>query len=130
MAKQFGFEQGLDWPIFLLVGWILITIPFAVDQAHSFGEWRKLAGRFLLFYWALLVFRMQRQDTLYYQLALVAVLGASVISVYGIWDYFERGGTIVDAIKSRGNRAYAPSSHSHWLATYLVLVFPIVSHFL
>ena len=39
----------IDWPILLLTVWVLFTIPFAVDQAHSLTEWRKLAARILVF---------------------------------------------------------------------------------
>ncbi len=112
----------LDWPILLLIGWVLITIPFAVDQAHSFTEWRKLAGRFLVFYWTLLVFQRQRQDQFVLHVSLAVLVGALSISGYAIWDFLERGGTLVH----RGVRAVAPSSHSHWLGTYLVMAWPIV----
>ena len=115
-------RTSIDWPILLLIGWILFTIPFAVDQAHSFTEWRKLAGRFLVFYWALLVFQRQRQDEFLFQVSLAVMVGALSISGYAIWDFIERGGTLVH----RGVRAVAPSSHSHWLATYLVMAWPIV----
>ena len=50
------------------------------------------------------------------------MVGAFSISGYAIWDFIERGGTLVH----RGVRAVAPSSHSHWLATYLVMAWPIV----
>jgi len=112
----------IDWPIFLLLVWILITIPFAVDQAHSLTEWRKLAGRFLVFYWALLVFQRHRQDQFLFHVSLAVMVGALSLSGYAIWDFIERGGTLVH----RGVRAVAPSSHSHWLATYLVMAWPIV----
>ena len=112
----------IDWPILLLIVWVLFTIPFAVDQAHSFTEWRKLAGRFLVFYWALLVLQRQRQDQFIFHVSLAVMVGAFSISGYAIWDFIERGGTLVH----RGVRAVAPSSHSHWLATYLVMAWPIV----
>lgn len=112
----------LDWLIILLVVWILLTIPFAVDQAHSFTEWRKLAGRFLVFYWALLVFQRQPKDEFIHRLSIAVIVGAISLSGYAIYDFFERGGTIVD----RGVRALAPSSHSHWLGTYVVMAWPIV----
>jgi O-antigen ligase len=105
-----------------LIAWVLVTIPFAVDQAHSFTEWRKLAGRFLVFYWALLVFQRQRQDEFLFHVSLAVVVGVLSLSGYAIWDFFERGGTIVN----RGVRALAPSSHSHWLATYVVIAWPLV----
>jgi len=112
----------IDWPILLLLVWILITIPFAVDQAHSLTEWRKLAGRFLVFYWALLVFQRHRQDQFLFHVSLAVLVGALSLSGYAIWDFIERGGTLMH----RGVRAVAPSSHSHWLATYLVMAWPIV----
>ena len=116
----------IDWPIFFLLLWILITVPFAIDQAHSLTEWRKLAGRFLVFYWALLVFQKQPQKDFLVHVGLAVAIGAFIISGYAIWDFIERGGTLMH----RGVRAVAPSSHSHWLATYLVMAWPIVFLFL
>jgi hypothetical protein len=48
-------RSPIDLPLFLFVGWILFTVPFAIDPVYSFSEWRKLAAQVLLFYWVLLV---------------------------------------------------------------------------
>jgi len=48
-------RSQIDLPLLLFVGWVLFTVPFAIDPAYSFSEWRKLAAQVLLFYWALLV---------------------------------------------------------------------------
>jgi putative inorganic carbon (hco3(-)) transporter len=48
-------RSPIDLPLFLFVGWVLLTVPFAIDPAYSFSEWRKLAAQVLLFYWVLLV---------------------------------------------------------------------------
>src|SRR5690349_3535995 len=47
----------LNLPILLWLGWILLSVPFAMDPAYSFGEWRKLVVKVLWFFWALLVLR-------------------------------------------------------------------------
>lgn len=48
-------RSPIDLPLLLFVGWVLFTVPFAIDPAYSFSEWRKLAAQVLLFYWVLLV---------------------------------------------------------------------------
>src|SRR5688572_23833952 len=45
----------LDLPLFGFVGWVLLTVPFAVDPAYSFSEWRKLVAHIFVFYWAMFV---------------------------------------------------------------------------
>lgn len=112
----------IDLPVVLLVAWILLTVPFATDPAYSFAEWRKLAGRFLVFYWALLVLRHHEPAVLLPRVLGVVALACAALAGYGLWHFLEAGGTL----KDRGIRALAPSSHSHWLATYMVVAIPML----
>ena len=43
-------KTPLDIPILLYVVWALICVPFAIDQAYSFHEWRKIVAKILLFF--------------------------------------------------------------------------------
>src|SRR5687768_12716823 len=45
----------LDVPLLLFVGWVLATVPFAIDPVYSFSEWRKLLVQIIVFYWVVLV---------------------------------------------------------------------------
>lgn len=119
---SFWVRSPIDLPLGFLVGWILITLPFSVDPIYSFTEWRKVAGRILVFYWAMLVFQHQPKKELCWQVTQIVVLGALVLSILGIVEFIQKGGTLLE----RGQRALVFSSHSHWLATYMVMAGPFV----
>ena len=118
----FWVRSPIDLPLGLLVVWILLTLPFSIDPIYSFSEWRKVAGRILVFYWAMLVFQHQPRSELCWQVTQIVVLGAFVLSVLGIVEFIQKGGTLLE----RGQRALVFSGHSHWLATYLVMAGPFV----
>ncbi len=116
-------RNSIDLPLALLVGWILITIPFSIDPAYSFVEWRKLAARILVFYWALLVLK-NNTGTDYWKSVIVAVLvGASTVGFYGIWYFIENGGQLLDLTV----RAQPPLSNSPWLATLMLIALPFAA---
>ena len=112
----------IDLPLFGFVGWVLCTVPFATDPAYSFSEWRKLAAQVLVFYWAMFVLRRHRRIELSRQIIWAVVLGSLVLSGFALVDFILRGGTWRDRLV----RAGAPYSDYNWLATYLVLVIPIL----
>jgi len=112
----------LDLPFFLLVVWILVTIPFATDPAYSFAEWRKLVTQMLVFYWALLVVRRYGDGATRRQILAAVVIGTVALSLYALVDFVQRNGSLMD----RQVRAWAPSSDSNWLTTYLVIGIPLV----
>jgi heptosyltransferase-3/putative inorganic carbon (HCO3(-)) transporter len=112
----------IDLPLFGFVGWVLCTVPFATDPAYSFSEWRKLVAQVLVFYWAMFVLSSYRRIELSRQIVWAVVLGSLVLSAYALVDFILRGGTWRDRLV----RAGAPYSDYNWLATYLVLVIPIL----
>ncbi len=113
-------RSPVDLPVALLVGWILITIPFSIDPATSFAEWRKLVAHVLVFYWALLVLK-NRADRDYWRYVIRAMLvGVATMSLYAMMVFLQEGGTLVD----RSVRAVAPSSVVGWLGTYVVMMVP------
>lgn len=112
----------IDLPLWLFVGWVLLTIPFATDPAYSFAEWRKLATQFLVFYWALLVLRVQCNGTVRQAILAAVVVGTAALSAFALFDFVERGGTW----KDRYVRAGAPSSDYNWLSTYMVVAIPML----
>ncbi len=112
----------IDLPLLGFVGWVLLTFPFAFDQAYSFSEWRKLVVQVLTFYWAMFVFRQHRGAVLVQNVVWAVVMGSLALSVFALEDFVSRGGTWRDRII----RAGAPSSDYNWLTTYLVLVIPIL----
>ncbi len=57
-------RSPIDLPLFLFVSWVLFTVPFAIDPAYSFSEWRKLAAQMLVFYWVLLVLQHSPLSTM------------------------------------------------------------------
>ena len=112
----------IDLPLLGFVGWVLCTVPFATDPAYSFSEWRKFVAHVLIFYWAMFVLHSHRRIELSRQILWTVVLGSLALSGYALVDFILRGGTWRDRVV----RAGAPYSDYNWLATYLVLVIPIL----
>ncbi len=113
----------IDVPLLGFVGWVLCTIPFAIDPAYSFSEWRKLVAHVLIFYWGTFVLRRYDQDRkLARQVLWAVILGSLALSGYALEEFIWRGGTWRDRLV----RAVAPNSDYNWLTTYLVLVLPIL----
>jgi heptosyltransferase-3/putative inorganic carbon (HCO3(-)) transporter len=115
-------RTSLDLPLFAFVSWVLLTVPFSIDPAYSFSEWRKFIAHMLVFYWAMFVLRLDA-DVVPARKALVAiVLGSLALSLFALEDFLIRGGSWRDRLV----RAGAPFSDFNWLATYLVLVIPVL----
>jgi O-antigen ligase len=123
-GRSISFASPLHLPIACLVGWILLSVPFATDPTYSFSEWRKLLAKLLLFYWTVTVWRIATQDDARANRALLAAvaLGSLALSLYAPLDFLSRGGTWAD----RPVRAQAPSSDYNWLSTYMVMTFPLL----
>lgn len=113
----------IDLPLFGFIGWVLCTVPFAIDPAYSFSEWRKFVAHVLVFYWGTSVLRRHDNDgKLTGHIIWAIVLGSLVLSALALADFVLRGGTWRDRLI----RAAAPNSDYNWLTTYLVLVIPIL----
>jgi O-antigen ligase len=112
----------LDIPLLAFVSWVLLTIPFAIDPAYSFSEWRKFIAHGLLFYWATFVLRVCADDEPIRKVLFVMMVGSLALSMFALEDFMLRGGSWRD----RQIRAAAPSSDYNWLTTYLVLIIPIL----
>ncbi len=139
--KDLKIRTPIDLPLILLLGWILLTIPFSLNPEYSFVEWRKLVAQCLVYYWAVYVIReiSQRQQKEGSSLSftwldvivgnshlrnvfLGILVGAFLLSSFTVVDFIDRGGNWQD----RNVRAIAPGSDYNWLSTYLVLSIPIV----
>ena len=112
----------IDLPLFGFLGWVLCTIPFAIDPAYSFSEWRKFVAHVCVFYWGMFVLRQYRSVDLPQQILWAVVLGSLTLSGFALVDFALRGGTWRDRLI----RAGAPNSDYNWLTTYLVLTIPIL----
>jgi heptosyltransferase-3/putative inorganic carbon (HCO3(-)) transporter len=113
----------IDIPLLGFIGWVLCTVPFAIDPAYSFSEWRKFVAHVLIFYWGTFVLRRCDKDrTLIRQVVWAVTLGSLALSGFALEDFISRGGTWRDRLV----RAGAPTSDYNWLTTYLVLVLPIL----
>jgi heptosyltransferase-3/putative inorganic carbon (HCO3(-)) transporter len=112
----------IDLPLLGFVGWVLCTVPFAADLAYSFLEWRKLVAHVLVFYWAMFVLHRYKRIELSKHIIWTVILGSLALSSFALVDFILRGGTWKDRLV----RAGAPYSDYNWLATYLVLVIPIL----
>jgi len=115
----------IDLPLLLFVGWVLFTVPFAIDPAYSFEEWRKLVAQVLVFYWALMVLEYSNIRNLHLLVFLAAIIGSCTVNTYGVLGYITDSGFIPLQGGKRGG-AYAPGpTSSTWLATYGVMTLPL-----
>ncbi|RPH82059.1 MAG: O-antigen ligase family protein [Nitrospiraceae bacterium] len=76
----------------------------------------------LVFYWAMFVLRRDRPIELSRHVIWTVVSGSLALSGFALVNFILRGGTWRDRLV----RAGAPYSDYNWLATYLVLVIPIL----
>ena len=139
--KDLSVRTPIDFPLLLLVAWILLTIPFSLSPEYSFVEWRKLVAQCLVFYWAVYIMRTidlrlcvktKRSPAVWWLwinsqgfpriIFFGVLLGVLVLSSFALVDFFARGGNWED----RTIRARAPVSDYNWLSTYLVLSTPIL----
>src|SRR5262249_5073904 len=116
------FRTRLDIPLLAFISWVLLTVPFAIDPAYSFSEWRKFIAHVLVFYWTTFVLRVRADDEPVRKILFVMVVGSLALSMFALEDFMFRGGSWRD----RQIRAAAPSSDYNWLTTYFVLVIPIL----
>lgn len=115
-------RTSLDIPLLAFVSWVLLTVPFAIDPAYSFSEWRKFIAHMLVFYWTMFVLRVRADDQPIRKILCVIVVGSFALSMFALEDFVLRGGSWRD----RQIRAGAPSSDYNWLTTYFVLAIPIL----
>ena len=113
----------LDLPVLLFAIWILTTIPFSVDPAYSFVEWRKTVSKILMFYFVVNVVRNERDVR---HILLAFMLGVVSLSTFGIVDHVMRGNSLFD--KSSHMASLTPSAT--WLSIYLVMGLPFFWLFL
>jgi len=112
----------IDLPLLLFIGWVLLSIPFAIDPAYSFGEWRKLMASVLVFYWVLLIMQNKSNKVIYLILLGTVVIGIVVQCSYALIDFVAQGGSW----KHRIVRATAPVSGFQELTTYMVMAIPLL----
>jgi heptosyltransferase-3/putative inorganic carbon (HCO3(-)) transporter len=115
--------SALNLPIALWLGWILLSVPFALDPAYSFGEWRKVVVKVLWFYWALLVLRNTEYKDMEGKVLTAVALGTLGLCCYALVDFVSRGGILSD----RPVRARAPFSDYNWLSSYMVMAVPLLA---
>ncbi len=125
----------IDVPLLLFLAWVLFTIPFAIDPAYSFSEWRKLAAQVLVFYWAFLVLDRNvvsfsfsipdgkaelavLRERLARLVILAAAVGMIIVCLYALTGFALR--------EDKGLRARAIGSDPNWLGTYAVIGVPLL----
>jgi len=113
--------SAMHLPIVLWLGWILLSVPYALDPAYSFSEWRKIVVKVLWFYWVTLVLRHSEFEDMPRKVLTAVAVGSFLISGYALMDFVQRGGTGADRLI----RARAPSSDYNWLSSYLVMSIPL-----
>lgn len=115
-------KTPLDVPVVLFITWVLCTIPFATDPSYSLAEWKKFVAQVGAFYWALLVLHRRRRAELPRHILWAMVAGGSLLALYALIDFADRGGTWRDRLV----RAHAVGSDYNWLSTYMVMTIPVI----
>jgi putative inorganic carbon (HCO3(-)) transporter len=115
-------RNPLDLPLWLFIGWVLCTVPFAIDPAYSFAEWKKFVAQAGVFYWSLLVLDRCRREELPQQILRAVMVGGTVLAAYALTDFVDRGGSW----RERVIRANAFGSDYNWLSTYMVMTIPVI----
>ncbi|MBP0130977.1 MAG: hypothetical protein ITD36_05050 [Nitrospira sp.] len=115
----------LDRPLLFFIGWVLLTVPFAVDPLYSFTEWRKLVAQGLLFYWTIFALRLFGHPHMVRYISLAVAGGTAVIALNAVIGFVQLGGLLFDRLL--GVRALAMGSDSNVLSTYMVMAAPIVA---
>lgn len=116
-------RTSLDFPILLLLGWVLISVFSATDFAYSFSEWRKLFAHILMFF---LMVNFISEEVQVKRILGAFVVGMFLMSIYGIVEFFLANGSLVEQWHQRTLRADALTSEYHWFSTYLMMGLPIV----
>ena len=112
----------IDVPLLLFVSWTLLTVPFSIDPAYSFGEWRKLVPEVLVFYWAMFILQIQKNKMYHLGILCAVVTGIVFQCSYALVEFILQGGTW----KHRNIRATAPYSGFQELNTYMVMAIPFL----
>lgn len=118
--KVFLYRTPLDIPLLFWLGAALLSLVWAVDPAYSFREIQKEILRgMVLFY--LVYYGLNREDRRK-QFYLTLILGNGLMVFWGIWDFFNQGGSLHEF------EVRAGSLHSGYgtLGTYLITVFPFL----
>ncbi len=110
---------SLDLPLIIFLGWILITLPFALDPSYSFVEWRKALPRFLMFWFVLHVVRHQSQVKAILD---AFVMGLGTLCLIEVVDFFVVGGNAF----SMDVRAGSFFGAHQWLSNFLIIGGPFL----
>lgn len=138
-------KTPLDIPILLYVVWVLICVPFAIDQAYSFHEWRKIVAKITLFFFVVHTVKT-KQDV--HNVLLAAAVGVGTLVLlesayffwlgYSVWDMAGKFSCVrqwtnvsvygVDQLTTcyKNFRAGGFSGDWQWFSSYLVIGFPLL----
>ena len=110
---------SLDLPLIIFLGWILLTLPFALDPSYSFVEWRKALPRFLMFWFVLHVVRHESQVK---AILHAFVIGLGILCLIEVVDFFLVGGNAW----SMDIRAGSFFGAHQWLSNFLIIGGPFL----
>lgn len=120
--RRLLYPSALNLPIALWLGWVVLSVPFALDPVYSFSEWRKVVVKVLWFYWTMLILRNTESDDMDGKVLVAVAVGSLALCSYALLDFVSRDGMLSDRLI----RARAPSSDYNWLSSYLVMAIPIL----
>ena len=119
-AKSISYiPTSIDLPLLIFLGWILVTLPFALDPVYSFVEWRKALPRFCIFW---LVLQVVRNPSQVKAVLHGFVMGLGILCAVEVIEFFAIGGKAF----SMDVRAGSFFGAHQWLSNYLVIGGPFL----
>ncbi|TAL12311.1 MAG: hypothetical protein EPO02_02000, partial [Nitrospirae bacterium] len=118
--RHFFTRTPIDLPLIAFVGWVALTVPFAVSPLYSLKEFAKLLQQGLIFYVVAYFFR----DSLSARRLLWALVGGlAVVSAYGLFQFGGLSGPMPQEGEMMLVESVTPGEV--WLTTYLVMLVPL-----
>ena len=111
-------RTSLDYPILFFLVWILVTIPWAIDPAYSFSEWRKTLAKILMFYFVVNVVKTPDEVK---KILNAFLLGLVTLSVIGLVIFLSDGRYYLFHLDERLS---SWTSGSQWFSTFLLMAMP------
>jgi O-antigen ligase len=109
----------INLPLFLFSGWVILSLVTATKFTYSLFQIKNELLTHLLIFFSVIFFIRDRKDIK--KLLLFLYLGLFIICVFGVYEFWDRGGSFLD----RSVRIGSLTPDYIYLSTYLLLSIPM-----